>query len=307
MPSEKSAEASDGSVAVEQMDDAALADLASSVAVFAKVSPAQKARVIGALHSKGHVVGFLGDGINDGPALKAADVGISVDSAVDIAKESADIILLEKSLMVLEEGRHRRPEGVRQYRQVHQDGRKLELRQHVQRAGREPVPALPADAADPGADQQPALRLLADRHPDRQCGRGISDAPRKWDIGNILRFMLFIGPISSIFDYATFFIMLYVFNCWTQPGAVPDRLVRGIAADADADYPYHPHREDPLSQSRASPALIATSVIICAIGIALPFTPIGDALKFTPLPPLYWPIGRVGRGNFTPSPSRNRA
>ena len=89
---------------IEKMDDAALADLSSSVTVFAKLSPNQKARVIGALHSKGHVVGFLGDGINDSPALKSADVGISVDTAVDIAKESADIILLEKSLMVLQEG-----------------------------------------------------------------------------------------------------------------------------------------------------------------------------------------------------------
>ena len=89
---------------IETMSDAILADLAASVAVFAKVSPEQKARVIGALHAKGHVVGFLGDGINDSPALKAADVGISVDTAVDIAKELADIILLEKSLMVLQEG-----------------------------------------------------------------------------------------------------------------------------------------------------------------------------------------------------------
>jgi P-type Mg2+ transporter len=89
---------------IEKMDDAALTDLSSSVTVFAKLSPNQKARVIGALHSKGHVVGFLGDGINDSPAFKSADVGISVDTAVDIAKESADIILLEKSLMVLQEG-----------------------------------------------------------------------------------------------------------------------------------------------------------------------------------------------------------
>ena len=89
---------------IEQMSPEALADLAGPTAVFAKVSPAQKARVIDALHRGGHVVGFLGDGINDSPALKAADVGISVDTAVDIAKESADIILLEKSLMVLQEG-----------------------------------------------------------------------------------------------------------------------------------------------------------------------------------------------------------
>ena len=113
--------------------------------VFAKLSPAQKARVIEALHRRGHVVGFLGDGINDGPALQAADVGISVDTAVDIAKESADIILLEKSLLVLEEGVLEGPQGLRQHHQVHQDGRQLELRQHVQRAGGQHLPAVPAD------------------------------------------------------------------------------------------------------------------------------------------------------------------
>ena len=114
--------------------------------------------------------------------------------------------------------------------------------------------------------------------------------PRKWDIGNIFKFMVFIGPISSIFDYATFFTMLYVFECWNNPtlfqtgwfveSLLTQTLIIHIIRTAKI----------PFLQSRASAALIATSVLICVVGIALPFTPVGQELKFTPLPPLYWPI-----------------
>jgi Mg2+-importing ATPase len=114
--------------------------------------------------------------------------------------------------------------------------------------------------------------------------------PRKWDIGNIFKFMVFIGPISSIFDYATFFTMLYVFDSWNNPSLfqtgwfveslLTQTLIIHIIRTAKI----------PFVQSRASTALIATSVLICVVGIALPFMPIGEALKFTPLPPLYWPI-----------------
>ena len=154
---------------------------------------------------------------------------------------------------VLARRRDRGPQGVRQHHQIHQDGRQLELRQHVQRPRRQHLPALPADGADPGADQQSALRFFADHDSDRQCRRGISAVPRRWDIGNIMRFMLFIGPISSIFDYATYFTMLFVFRRLDQSGAVPDRLVRRIAADPDPDHPHHPHRARSPS-SRAGPA-----------------------------------------------------
>ena len=139
---------------IEKMSDDELAEAAEKATLFARLSPAHKERVIRVLRGKGHVVGFMGDGINDAPALRAADIGISVDTATDIAKESADLILLEKDLMVLEGGVHRGPEGLREHRQVHPHGGELELRKHVQRAGRERVPALPADGPDSGADQQ---------------------------------------------------------------------------------------------------------------------------------------------------------
>jgi Mg2+-importing ATPase len=130
---------------VEKMSDAELADAAEKTTLFARLSPAHKERVIRALRGKGHVVGFMGDGINDAPALRAADVGISVDTATDIAKESADLILLEKDLTV------------REYPQVHPHGGEFQLRQYVQCTGSERLPSFSADGAHPGADEQPAL------------------------------------------------------------------------------------------------------------------------------------------------------
>ena len=122
------------------------------------------------LKANGHVVGFMGDGINDAPALRTADIGISVDTAVDIAKEAADIILLEKSLMVLEEGVIGGPQDLRQHAQVHQDDGELQLRQRLLGAGGERLHPVPADAADAAAGAEPALRHLADRHSVRQRG-----------------------------------------------------------------------------------------------------------------------------------------
>ena len=164
---------------VEKMTDAELAEAAEKATLFARLSPAHKQRVIRALQSKGHVVGFLGDGINDAPALRAADVGISVDTAVDIAKEAADIILLEKSLMVLEE-------GVLEGRKVFANilkyirmGASSNFGNMFSVLGASAfLPFLPM-AADPGPDQQSALRLLAGAHsqpttwiPSRSPSRG---------------------------------------------------------------------------------------------------------------------------------------
>ena len=219
-----------------------LPSLAETTAVFAKLSPPQKARVIDALHRKGHVVGYLGDGINDGPALKAADVGISVDTAVDIAKESADIILLEKSLAVLGDGvlEGRKVFGnITKYIKM---GASSNFGNMFSVLGASVVPAVPADDADPGAHQQPALRFLADDDPDRQRRRRISRRCRAAGTSdNIAKFVLFIGPISSIFDYVDVCADALRLRRLDRSGAVPDRLVRRIAAHADAHHPHHPH------------------------------------------------------------------
>ena len=162
---------------VEKMSDAELAEAAEKTTLFARLSPAHKERVIRALRGKGHVVGFMGDGINDAPALRAADVGISVDTATDIAKESADLILLEKDLMVLEGGVIEGRKVFANILKVHPDGGEFQLREHVQRAGGERLPPLPADGPHPGVDEQPSVRLLAGADPDRRGGRRASGPP----------------------------------------------------------------------------------------------------------------------------------
>ncbi len=273
---------------IEQMDDQALADIAGSTAVFAKLSPSQKARVIAALHEGGHVVGFLGDGINDSPALKAADVGVSVDTAVDIARESADIILLEKSLMVLQDGV---VEGRRVFGNINKYikmGASSNFGNMFSVLGASIfLPFLPMTAI-----QVLTNNLLYDFSqtaiPTDNVDEDYLAVPRKWDIGNIFKFMVFIGPISSIFDYATFFVMLYVFNAWQNPALfqtgwfteslLTQTLIIHIIRTAKI----------PFLQSRASTPLIATTIIICAIGIALPYTWFGENLGLTKLPHSYW-------------------
>jgi P-type Mg2+ transporter len=266
----------------------ALADLAETAVVFAKVSPAQKAAIIDALHRKGHVVGFLGDGINDGPALKAADVGISVDSAVDIAKDSADIILLEKSLAVLNDGviEGRKVFGnITKYIKM---GASSNFGNMFSVLGASIfLPFLPMTAI-----QVLTNNLLYDFSqttiPTDNVDAEYLAVPRRWDIGNIAKFVLFIGPISSIFDYVTYFTMLYGFGAWTNAALfqtgwfveslLTQTLIIHIIRTAKI----------PFLESRASTALITTTVIIAAIGMALPFTSLGGFLGFVPLPPAYW-------------------
>ena len=275
---------------VEQMSDDELPEAADRTTVFAKLTPAQKERIVRALNRKGHVVGFLGDGINDSPALKAADVGISVDTAVDIAKESADIILLEKSLMVLQA-------GVIEGRKVFCNITKY-IKMGASSNFGNMFSVLGASIFLPFLPMAPIQvltnNLLYDFSqtaiPTDNVDEEYITAPRRWDIGNIFKFMVFIGPISSIFDYATYAMMLFVFDAWTNPSLfqtgwfveslLTQTLIIHIIRTAKI----------PFIESRASPPLIATTIVICCIGIALPFTWAGAALGFTPLPGLYWPL-----------------
>jgi Mg2+-importing ATPase len=275
---------------IEQMSDVELAIAAEAAQIFAKVSPAQKARVITALQSRDHTVGFLGDGINDGPALKAADVGVSVDSAVDIAKESADIILLEKSLEVLRD-------GVIEGRRVFGNITKY-IKMGASSNFGNMFSVLGASIILPFLPMAP-LQVLTNNLlydfsqttiPTDSVDPEYLAEPRRWEIGNITRFMIFIGPMSSIFDYATYFTMLYVFHAWHDAALfqtgwfveslLTQTLIIHIIRTAKI----------PFIQSRASAPLIATTLVVCAIGIALPVSPLAGALGFKPLPWLYWPI-----------------
>ena len=275
---------------VERMGDAELAEAADRTTVFAKLTPAQKARIVEALHRNGRVVGFLGDGINDSPALRAADVGISVDTAVDIARESADIILLEKSLLVLQD-------GVIEGRRIFANITKY-IKMGASSNFGNMFSVLGASLFLPFLPMLPIQvltnNLLYDFSqtaiPTDNVDEEYIAAPRRWDISNIFKFMMFIGPISSIFDYATYAMMLFVFDAWKSPALfqtgwfveslLTQTLIIHIIRTAKI----------PFIESHASPAMIATTVIICLIGITLPFTWVGAALGFVPLPPLYWPL-----------------
>ena len=273
---------------VEAMHDEALAEVAERSTVFAKLSPEQKAKIIRALHRRGHVVGFLGDGINDGPALKSADVGISVDTAVDIAKESADIILLEKDLLVLND-------GVTEGRKVFGNIVKY-IKMGASSNFGNMFSVIGASAFLPFLPMAPVQILLNNLLYDFSQTSVATDnidpeylaQPRKWDIGNIGRFMLFIGPVSSVFDYLTYFTMLYLFNAWDNASLFQTGwFVESLLSQTLIVHVIRTGRI-PFFQSQASLPLIVTSVSICLLGMWLPFSNFAEALGFTPLPQGYW-------------------
>ncbi|HET8941440.1 MAG TPA: magnesium-translocating P-type ATPase, partial [Rudaea sp.] len=275
---------------VEAMSDEDLTVATRTTQVFARLNPQQKVRVIQALHRDQHVVGFLGDGINDGPALRAADVGISVDTAVDIAKESADIILLEKSLMVLEE-------GVIEGRKVFGNILKY-IKMTASSNFGNMFSMIGASALLPFLPMLPVQVLLNNLLYDFSQTAVASDdvdaeylaQPRQWDLHSITRFMLRIGPISSIFDYTLFAIMWFVLGAndvahapmfqtgWFVESLLSQTLIVHIIRTGRI----------PFVESRASLPLMVTSVVICLIGVALPFSPAASWFGFAPLPGWYW-------------------
>jgi Mg2+-importing ATPase len=277
---------------LESLTPAQVAELAEKAQVFAKLSPSQKALVITALQRKRHVVGFLGDGINDGPALKTADVGISVDSAVDIAKETADIILLEKSLLVLDE-------GVIEGRKVFGNVVKY-IRMGASSNFGNMFSVIGASAWLPFLPMAPVQvltnNLLYDFSqtaiPTDTVDEEYLALPRRWEIGNIGRYMLFIGPISSIFDYATYLTMYFLFGANTVAQASLFQTGWFVESIISQTLIIHVIRTRRLAfiQSRASKALTLTTSIVCLVGIWLPYSPFATALGFVPLPIAYWPI-----------------
>jgi Mg2+-importing ATPase len=275
---------------IEEMTDEGLADAVERTTLFARVSPAHKQRIIQALQSRKHTVGFMGDGINDAPALRTADVGISVDTAVDIAKESADMILLEKSLLVLEE-------GVLEGRKVFANILKY-IGMGASSSFGNMFSVLGASVFVPYLPMLPIQiltnNLLYDISqtaiPTDEVDPEEIAKPRPWDMGSLAKFILFIGPCSSVFDYTTFLIMLYVFKAWAVEKAplfqtgwfVESLLTQTLIIHVIRT------RKIPFLQSRASWPLIAMTAVIMSVGVLIPFTPIGPYLGFTTLPPLYW-------------------
>lgn len=276
---------------LEKMSDNDLLQQIDEVSVFAKLSPLQKVRVVKALRSKGHTVGFMGDGINDAAALKEADVGISVDNAVDITKESADIILLEKDLMVLRKGviYGRRTFGnIIKYIKMTASSNFGNMFSMLGASAFLPfLPMLPIHLL--------IQNLLYDISqisiPWDKMDEDFLTEPKKWDAKGVSKFMLFIGPISSIFDFATFAVMFYVFKAnapahqtlfqsgWFIEGLLSQTLIIHMIRT----------RKIPFIQSWAAAPVVALTSLIMVIGIAIPFSPFAGALKMQPLPLSYFP------------------
>ena len=283
------------------LDRDKLSELAERTTVFARLSPMQKDEIIQALQRRGHVVGFLGDGINDAPSLKTADVGISVESAVDVAKESADIILLEKSLLVLEDGiieGRRVFSNILKYIRMGASSNFGNMFSVV--GGSYFLPFLPMAPI-----QILVNNLLYDFSqagiPSDRVDEDFLLKPRQWNIGNIKKFMLFIGPMSSIFDYATFFLMLYFFDCrlFSHPATPPvlkdyyEQLfhtgwfVESLLTQTMIVYIIRT-RKIPFFQSWPSFGMLFTTLIVMGVGAWLPYSPFAHFLGFAPLPAVYW-------------------
>jgi len=275
---------------IESMSETELMKAADSTTVFAKLSPSHKERIIRALQADGHVVGFLGDGINDAPALKAADVGISVNSAVDIAKESSDIILLETNLLVLEE-------GVIEGRRVFGNVIKY-IKMAASSNFGNMFSVLGASIFLPFLPMLP-LQVLTNNLlydfsqtaiPSDQVDQEWLSRPRKWELGSLRRFIMFIGPISSIFDYSTYALMWFVFAANTVSRQALFQTGWFVESLFTQTLIVHVIRTNkiPFIQSRASNSLILTSLIIVAVGAWLTISPLASTLGFVALPPFYW-------------------
>jgi Mg2+-importing ATPase len=269
--------------------------------IFVKLNPSQKERIVKELRSQGEIVGFMGDGINDAPALRAADVGISVDSGVDVAKEAADIVLLEKSLLVLED-------GIIEGRKIFNNIIKY-IRMGASSNFGNMFSVVGAAYMLPFLPMQP-IQILANNllYDFSQTGIPMDDVdpeltakPVKWEIGNIRRFMIFIGPLSSIFDYATFGLLWFFYGVHTyfDPSVLPfekESLVQlfqtGWFVESLLTQTLIVHiirtRRIPFIQSRASFPMMLTTVSIMLIGIWLPYSPFAKYLGLTSLPATYW-------------------
>ena len=275
---------------IDQMTDFQLSEEVEKVKLFAKLSPQQKARVIKALQSNGNVVGFMGDGINDGPALKTADVGISVDTAVDIAKESADIILLEKNLLVIKD-------GVIEGRKVFGNIIKY-IKMSASSNFGNMFSVLGASAFLPFLPMAPVQilfnNLLYDFSQTSVATDHVDDEyisqPRKWEIANIARYIFSIGPISSIFDYVTFALMWFIFDCTTPERAGLFQTAWFVESLLSQTLIVHVIRTGriPFLQSKPSFPLMITTFSICLLGAYLPYSAFAPALQMTPLPPIFW-------------------
>lgn len=271
---------------IAQMHDDALARIVEEANVFCRVTPSQKDRIINALKKNGHVVGFLGDGINDAPSLKNADVGISVNNAVDIAKESADIILLQNDLKVLHD-------GVLEGRKTFGNTMKYIMMGVSSNFGNM-FSVAGASLFLPFLPMLPTQILLNNllydfsqsTIPTDEVDQEYIEKPKRLDIRFIRRFMIFLGPVSSLFDFLTFFIMLFIFNAyeslfqtaWFIESLTSQTLVIFVIRT----------RKSPFWKSKPSKLLLLSSIAIVIFALVLPYTPLGEIFEFVRPPATFY-------------------
>jgi Mg2+-importing ATPase len=290
---------------VDDLSDQELGDLAEKATIFAKMSPSQKSRLINALREKGHSVGYMGDGINDAGALEAADVGISVDNAVDIAKESADVILLEKDLMVLENGIL---EGRKTYANIIKY-----IKMTASSNFGNVFSVLVASAFLPFLPMASLHLILLNLIYDLSCiaipwdnvDKEFLEKPRTWDASLVTKFMLWIGPTSSVFDITTYLLMYFIIAPMFTGGLLfhqltdPKMMALYIAVFQAGWFVesmwsqtlvIHMIRTPkiPFIQSRASTELIALTFAGIAVLTVIPFTGFGASIGLAPLPSIYF-------------------
>ncbi len=273
---------------LDALDDDALTDAVTRTTIFARVSPEQKARILSAQRRAGSAVAFLGDGVNDALALHHADVGISVDTATDVAKDAADIILLERDLDVL-------ADGVAEGRRIFANTIKYVLMGTSSNFGNM-FSVTVAAAFLPFLPMLPFQILLnnllydtsqmtipTDRVDEEQLAR-----PSHWDIGFVRRFMIRFGPISSVFDFSTFAVMLWVFHA-TAPLFRSGWFVESLATQTLIVFVIRTRRV-PFFRSHPSRPLLVSVVAVVLVGVAIPQSPLNEALGFAPLPPAFFAV-----------------
>lgn len=273
---------------IEELSDKDLEKIVKQTTIFAKLSPFHKERIVKALQNQGCVVGFLGDGINDAAALKASDVGISVDGAVDIAKESADIVLLEKSLLVLEKGilKGRTVFGnIIKYVKMGSSSNFGNMFSIMGASLFLPfLPMLPIQILTNNLLYDLSQASLAADEVDEEY----LEKPRKWDMKEITKFMFIMGPISSIFDYLIFFILIYVFGAFTKPELFQTGwFIYSLISQVLIIHIIRTNKI-PFLQSKATLPVFITSILIVCLGVYLPFSPIAHGLNLVELPPLFF-------------------
>ncbi len=270
------------------MTDEALSAVVEEANVFARVTPAQKDRIIELLKKNGHVVGFMGDGINDAPSLKTSDVGVSVNNAVDVARESADIILLKNDLTVLAEGVLEGRKTFGNTMKYIMMGVSSNFGNMFSAAGGSLflnfLPMLPIQILLNNLLYDTSQTVMTTDNVDPEY----IERPKRWDISFIRRFMITLGPVSSLFDFVTFFTMLFVFNAWNNPALFQTAWFTESLCSQTLVVLIIRTRRIPFYKSKPSRYLTLMLLGVIAFALLVPYTPVGDFFGFIPLPPAFY-------------------